>query len=399
MQYKDFTTIILGIQDVTIKNLHDFGNIIQFDLETKKHLQVCPCCKKYTNKVHDYRTQKIQHTNLVDERIVYLSLKKRRYVCKHCGKRFYEEYKFIEKYFRKSNYLYEKIILDLKQLNNIKTVARNNHVSAPTVQRFMNYEIFLRGLHNITKLPPHIGIDEFKGNCNGTKYQFHIFNLDTHKTVDIVESRSYDALEQYFSKIENTKEITIVSMDLYNPFKRVVKDKLPNATIIADRFHYTRIVLQALDELRLNFWRKAQKYEKKYFKHLKHALSKSRNNASEKDKEKLLYAFELSPILREAYLLKEEFLNIKDLNNYDIKEKTFREWLYKAESSTIPGFENMVKTLRSWHAYISNSFKMNYSNGPTEGKNNLIKVIKRNAFGYRNLNNFRNRILLIDLAA
>ncbi|MEG0407911.1 MAG: transposase [Bacilli bacterium] len=67
------------------------------------------------------------------------------------------------------------------------------------------------------------------------------------------------------------------------------------------------------------------------------------------------------------------------------------------ESSTIDEFNSAVKTLRQWYAYISNSFKLGYSNGPTEEKNNLIKVIKRISFGFRNLINFRNRILLINL--
>ena len=79
------------------------------------------------------------------------------------------------------------------------------------------------------------------------------------------------------------------------------------------------------------------------------------------------------------------------------KEKLFREWLNEAECSTINEFKRCVSTLREWHEYISNYFKYNYSNGPTEGKNNLIKVIKRISFGFRNFNNFRNRILILNL--
>lgn len=79
------------------------------------------------------------------------------------------------------------------------------------------------------------------------------------------------------------------------------------------------------------------------------------------------------------------------------KEKAFRKWLDDAESSTIKEFKSPVKTLRQWHEYISNSFKLNISNGPVEGKNNLIKTLKRISFGFRNLNNFKARILLCEL--
>lgn len=75
----------------------------------------------------------------------------------------------------------------------------------------------------------------------------------------------------------------------------------------------------------------------------------------------------------------------------------FRKWLDDAESSTIKEFKKPIKTLRQWHEYISNSFKLNLSNGPVEGKNNLIKTLKRISFGFKNLNNFRARILLCQL--
>jgi len=113
--------------------------------------------------------------------------------------------------------------------------------------------------------------------------------------------------------------------------------------------------------------------------------------------EKLLYTFELSPILKTAYDLKQQFLDIKKCSASEEKEIKFRKWLFDAECSTIKEFKSAVSTLRQWHEYISNSFKTNFSNGPTEGKNNLIKTIKRISFGYRNLQNFRNRILLIQL--
>ena len=186
-------------------------------------------------------------------------------------------------------------------------------------------------------------------------------------------------------------------MDMCKLFKRIVKDKFINASIVADCFHFTRSVMNSLDELRLNIWRKTKGKEKKYFRYLKTSLMKDISKVNDKDTEKLLYVFELSPVLKYAYNLKNKFLNIKKANSFNEKEKLFREWLNEAECSTINEFKRCVSTLREWHEYISNYFKYNYSNGPTEGKNNLIKVIKRISFGFRNFNNFRNRILILNL--
>ena len=97
------------------------------------------------------------------------------------------------------------------------------------------------------------------------------------------------------------------------------------------------------------------------------------------------------------YNLKNKFLDIKKANSFDEKEKLFREWLNEVECSTINEFKKCISTLREWHEYISNYFRLNYSNGPTEGKNNLIKSVKRISFGFRNFSNFRSRILILSL--
>lgn len=388
---------LLGIQGVLIKNIQEFENSLEIYIYTKRKFVACPCCNFLTNKVHDYRTQKIQHIN-IGKKTTFLFLSKRRYFCPHCGKKFYEHYSFLQKYFRKSNSVFDNVCNDLKSLKNFKTIAKDNHISIPTVVRYMHCSILLSGKYQV-KLPPRIGIDEFKGNCNGSKYLFHIFDLDTHKTIDILQSRTYDFLENYFSKfsLHQRANVKVVSMDLYAPFKRVIKDKFFNASIVADNFHFTRIVMNALDNLRLNLWRNTVGKEKLYFKYLKHSLMKDISKANSKDVEKLLYAFELSPILKYAYYLKQEFLDIKKKSTFEEKESAFKKWLDKADGSTIKEFKTPVKTLRQWHKYISNSFKLNLSNGPVEGKNNLIKTLKRISFGFTNLKNFRARILLCEL--
>ena len=105
-------------------------------------------------------------------------------------------------------------------------------------------------------------------------------------------------------------------MDLYSPFKRIIKDKFYHATILADRFHFSRIVMQALDYLRLNLWRNTIAKKKNYFKNLKLSLAKDISKIKEKEAKKLLYDFEQSPILKYAYELKHQFLDIKKLSTF-----------------------------------------------------------------------------------
>lgn len=361
----------------------------------------CPHCKSMTKRIHDYRYQKIKHTSINGYK-TFLMLKKTRLLCTNCKKKFYMNYNnIVNPRYRCSNELFNSIINDLSLSLSFKDIAKKNFVSIGVVTRYLSIFSYLMQWNNITTLPKHIGIDEFKGNCDKSKYLFHIYDLDTNKTVHILRTREYTEIFNFFSKIDNRYDVEIVSMDLYAPFKNAVKDKLKRAVIIADRFHYTRIISKALDELRLKIWRNAKNEEKQYFKFLKKALLKDIENVKPEKllslQERLNYAFSLSPNLKSGYELYQSFLRIKDGINYDEKCKRFKDWLYDAQSSTIPEFNSAAETLLKWHKEILNSFKYTYTNSATEGKNNKIKVIKRNAFGFRNLNNFINRIKIRDI--
>ena len=72
-------------------------------------------------------------------------------------------------------------------------------------------------------------------------------------------------------------------------------------------------------------------------------------------------------------------------------------WILEAEESGLEEFKAATTAFHNWFEYIINSIMYNYSNGLTEGYNNKIKVLKRIAYGYRNFDNLRKRILLYNL--
>ena len=98
--------------------------------------------------------------------------------------------------------------------------------------------------------------------------------------------------------------------------------------------------------------------------------------------------------LATAYYLKELFYEFMDSSNRTEATKKLKFFILAAQTSELKEFKACLTMLGNWSKYILNSFECKYTNGYTEGTNNAIKVIKRNAFGYRNFNNFRNRIFL-----
>ena len=139
-----------------------------------------------------------------------------------------------------------------------------------------------------------------------------------------------------------------------------------------------------------------QIYGKKYrllFKHSKWLLIKRNVKLKDWKKERSNSLLYISDEMIQAYYLKEQFYKIMDANDRQTAKQLMSDWISSAESCNIEEYKYCAKTLLNWQTGILNSFDVPYSNGFTEGCNNKIKVLKRNAYGYRNFKRFRNRIL------
>lgn len=399
------TIKLLKLQDKNLKInkeiIDDKNNTAYFFISRKTKPCKCPHCKTLTNHIHDYRDQYVRHTPINGFK-TFLVLHKARLVCPNCDKKFYANYNdIVNPRFRCSNILFFDIIKALKDTSmTFDEVANYFGVSSGVVTRYLDFFSYLMQWNNITNLPKHIGIDEFKGNCDNSKYLFHIYDLDTKQTIYILKSRKYEDVVNFFNNVKNRNKVEVVTMDLYDSFRNAVKAKLKNACIIADRFHYTRLVSNALDELRIGLWRNAKGIEKKYLKSLKLSLLKDIESVKPekllKLEERLNHAFDLNPKLKYAYQLYQSFLRIKDGNSYQERVKRLRDWLDDALSSTLQQFKSVAETLLKWIHEVVNSLKTKYTNSATEGKNNKIKVIKRNAYGFKKLKNLRNLVKLRD---
>lgn len=379
------------MQGVILKKDLYSKNLIELWLEypTKEH--ICPSCNSPTSRVHDYYTRSFNHI-MVGKRTTKIYYKQRRYVCMHCGKRFAEMNSFIQKFFRHSNDVVNNVFDDLTSIKNLSQIGNDNNMSSQNVSRLMNK--FMPIFHNTTSLPEAIGIDEFKGNSGVNKFQVVITNLKTHKVIDVISARSEDALYNFFRKISNPKDVKLVAMDLSLFFKKIITDCLPNAKIIADTFHFTRLMHWALDNVRKDVQKGLPKDMRIYFKRSRSVLHKRINNLNPDEYNQLTNMLDYNENLRWAYSIVQNLFEIIDEKNPDKKVSLFREFMTYASNCDLPEFNKHIQTFFKWHKYIINSFYTNFSNGITEGLNTKIKTLKRVSFGFRNFQNFRLRILM-----
>ena len=387
MLYEDNTAKLLGLEDVIVKKVWDEEQEKHIMIELPRRMHVCPCCGTETDQIHDYRMQRIKDIASFGKN-VYLHLRKRRYVCGSCGKRFYEKNNFLPRYHRMTNRKNARIIEDFRDTVSASYIAKKHNISVSTALRYFNLVSY-----SCKKLPEVLSIDEFKGNADGEKYQTILTDPKNRKIMDILPNRKESDLIRYFRQFENRKEVKYFIMDMNPHFREVAEICFPKATIVIDRYHVTRQVIWALERVRKEVQKHLSAEWRRFCKHSKALLNKPPQKLSDEERQKLRIILGLSTRLEHAYYLKNDFLFLMHSPNSEVAEELLSDWIVSAENAHLPEFYECSRAIHNWSKYILNSFDVPYTNGYTEGCNNKTKVLKRVCYGVRNFARFRSRIL------
>lgn len=387
MLYHNYTEELVGLKDVFVTSVERKGNTLCIYAGMYQRIHKCPRCGERTSKVHDYRTQRIKDITAFGE-ITYIYLRKRRHICPVCKKRFYEEVSFLPKYHRMTNRLAAYVISALQGIGSMKSVAKNANISQTTAAR-----IFDQVEYSNKKLPRVLSIDEFRGNAGGEKFQCIVTDPENKVVLDILPNRKTDDLAGYFLSFKDRKKVQYVVIDMSGPYRNLAKSLFPNAKIIADKYHVVRQVIWAFENVRKNEQAKFHDARRKYFKRSRRLLLKKPEKLSEDEAAQVAAMLGVSERLRQAYRMKNEFHKFMKCRSREEAKKQLGIWNMMAVGYNLPEFQACTKTFINWQEEILNSFEYSYTNGYTEGVNNKIKIIKRNAFGVSNFKRFRNRIL------
>lgn len=173
-----------------------------------------------------------------------------------------------------------------------------------------------------------------------------------------------------------------VSVDMWGGYPKVIEEMFPNATIVFDRFHVMQEVNSELNKIRRD--------EGITDRGSKFILLKNFEDLSDEQEEKLINILHRSETLKQAYLLKENLREIYE-THYTVEEgmPAIEEWLIKAQKL----YKKETQTVRNHLQGICNYFISRATSGVMEGINNRIQLIKRQAYGFVNFDNFRSRLL------
>lgn len=248
-------------------------------------------------------------------------------------------------------------------------------------------------------LPPLsvIGVDEISFEKHH-KYFTVIYDLSTKSGVlHVSEGRSEESLKEFFSHLSEPQRQSIraVCMDMWDPYVKSVREVLPHATIIFDRFHIKKHLNGCLDELRRTIAREQglSKEERKILKRKRWVLLKNQKNHTLNDKHALDELKRINSPLYEAYLIKEQFENFYLCENEEQGKEFIQNWFAQIPETIQPFFNSFYRMLTRYLYGVTTFFRYQFTNSVAEGINNKIKVLKRMAYGYRDPEYFKLKIL------
>ena len=211
-----------------------------------------------------------------------------------------------------------------------------------------------------------------------------------------MKTDSHSALEQWLDALSPAQRLAIrcVSIDMWEPYRAVIRAKLSQARLVADRFHVMRQLNERLTQMRRTLQAQATPEVQAVLKGSRWVLVKNREELTPKEQAKLEQVLAACPQLRTLYLLKEEFrLIFEKVKTRDQAERFLRAWVCKAQQTQDKFLLKFVATLLNWWTEILNYLIERVTNGFVEGMNRALRAIIDRAFGYRNFENFRLQVL------
>jgi len=280
----------------------------------------------------------------------------------------------------------------------LSEVAKLNNLSWDQVRRMeMAYMERLLESNPPAKNIRAIGIDEVSIK-RGHTYQIVVADLDQRRPIWMGgEGRTEADMDRFFEYIgeDRSKGISLAVMDMWKPFRKSLMRNSPEARIVFDKFHILNHLSAALDQVRRQEYKRVNDKERKFIKGQRYNLLSHKANLDIEGRRALRLLLKANKRLNTAYVLKESFAQLWDYNNPTWAKKFFENWKSQLKWQRLKPFEKFAAMIdRHWDGIVSYCHPANkVSLGFMEGLNNKIRVIQRRAYGIKNNEYLRLKVL------
>jgi transposase len=354
----------------------------------------CPDCNSMRLRCKDRFERRLRHAS-IGTRNTWLYLTVRKYCCLDCGRYFRARVPGLLPYRRSTEMFRREIFEDHRDGISQHQLRKTRRIGSATVERWFQDHLELKEREFSSRsCPVVLGIDEHFFSRK-TGYVTTFCDLKKHRVFELAEGRSEAALHRALMRMKGRERVQVVCIDLSSGYRALIRKYFPNALIVSDRFHVIRVVLQHV----LETWKQLDPEGRKN-RGLLSLMRRKAENLKPEQRERLEQYFQKNPAVRIIYEAKEELcalLNIKHRTKKACRRLAAQlmRWIEQLKESPFEAFRTLAATLSSWRDEIARMWRFTKNNGITEGFHTKMEMIQRRAYGFRNFNNYRLRVIVL----
>lgn len=361
---------------------------ILIGLKSRRLCGLCPACGKRCSNVETEYERTVRDLDLAGLNC-YLQFFEKKIRCR-CGYRGMEKLDFVAKSSRVSKRM-ENYIVSLAEKMCLKEVAETTKLNWKTV-RHIDGQYIKSLLPQISQIKiRRIAIDEI-AIMKGHKYLTIIRDYDTGVAIKIIFSRTYEATVEALKSLgkEILNGIEYASLDMWDPYIKAIQECCPQAKLVFDKFHVVKKVNEALDKVRKKEFAEAEEEERKNMKHKRFVILRRPASLNREQMEQLHELMKGNEKLYKAYLLKEQILSIFEdtESQFEMIQQRLTQWIENIMSNEMEEFYEVMNMIINHLEGILNYFRYGMTNAIAEGFNTKINILKRRAYGFRDVEYF-----------
>lgn len=349
----------------------------------------CKHCHGPDLRIKATHKRTVKHTRQGNQ-VMILHLRVPKYHCQGCRRYFRHSFVGIQPRYRASDAYRLEVYEAHDGGVTLRKLSLTHQVSAATVERWYHYHLDRKRSEMSNRSCPRVlGIDEhFFTRRKG--YATTFVDLKKRNVFDVKLGRSEPSLRRYLKGLEGRDKVQVVVMDLSETYRSIARKYFPGATIVADRFHVIRLINQHF----LKVWQQHDPEGRKN-RGLVSLMRRHQWNLSDEQHANLMHYLTAYPVLQQLYVAKQRLVRLmllKTVTAQRARKKLPRliELLDQLRDSPLRA---LARTLTRWLEPIIAMWRFSKSNGITEGFHTKMEMISRRAYGFRNFENYRLRVL------
>ncbi len=372
---------------------------VRFTIGRRPHTRRCPVCgsRDVVPRGHQPRTFK---TTPIGGKPVTVTLAIPRVACPACGVIRQVPLDFADPR-RSYTRSFERYALELSRLMTIQDVAQHLQVGWDTIKDMQKRDLQHRYQKPRLSKLKQIAIDEIAIG-KGHRYLTVVLNLETGAVVFVGDGKGADALDPFWKRLRASRaQVEAVATDMSLAYIQAVRAHLGDAVHVFDHFHVIKLFNEKLSDFRRELHREAtDQLHKEVLKGTRWLLLKNPENLDpeKKERERLEEALRMNQPLATVYYLKEDLRQIWEQPDKATALRVLDDWIRRAEASCIKVLQQFASTLSMYRTGILAYYDYRISTGPLEGTNNKIKTMQRQAYGFRDKEFFKLKILALHEA-